>query len=58
MGEKVASAAQATLGTAQRLDAEYHIGEHAGAAARAVGQVASSGLDALLGWMHGGDKRQ
>lgn len=58
VGEKVASAAQATLGKAQQLDAEYKIGEHAGAAARAVGQAASSGLDALLGWVHGGDKRQ
>ena len=42
------------LGKAQQLDAEYKIAENAGAAARAVGQAASSGLDALLGWMDGG----
>ena len=50
--ERVGTAAQAGLAKAHELDAEYRLGERAGAAARVVGQAAGQGLDAVLGWLN------
>ena len=50
--ERIGAAAQAGLAKAQELDAEYKIGENAGAAARVVGQAASTGLDTVLSWLN------